>query len=100
MPRLHALDAVWLELESPGPSLATGLVGVLDGPAPSVADVRAMVAERLSDVPALRWVLADEQGLRRPQWVDAGEPDLVHHVWARRIGASEQTLEEVVSVAG
>lgn len=98
MPRLHALDAVWLELESPGPSLATGLVGVLDGPAPSVADVRAMVAERLSDVPALRWVLADEQGLRRPQWVDAGEPDLVHHVWARRIGASEQTLEEVVSV--
>ena len=65
MTRLHALDAVWLEMEKGGPALAPGLLSVIDGPAPPVAQVRAMVAERIERAPGLRWVL-DQDSTRAP----------------------------------
>jgi WS/DGAT/MGAT family acyltransferase len=85
MTRLHALDVAWLELET-GPSIATGLVCVLEGPAPSIASLRTLVAQRLPAMPSLRWVVSGEHGLRRPEWRDAGPPDLRHHVWSRHVG--------------
>lgn len=97
MPRLHTLDAVWLEMEHAGPPIATGLVSVMDGPAPSVVDVRRMVADRLDDLPSLRWVLTPGHGLHRPEWRDGGAPDLTHHVWSRRIGSGPESLEAFVS---
>jgi len=94
--RLHALDSVWLELERGGPPIATGLVSVLDGPAPAVADVRAMVADRLILVPSLTWVL-QTHGVSRPQWRDGGHPDLGHHIRAARVGRSVDDLARFIS---
>lgn len=95
--RLHAIDAVWLELERGRPALAPGLVSVLEGPAPPVAEVRAMVAERVAEVPALRWVLDTHESTRRPQWRDGGPPDMSHHVRAVRVGADPDALSQQVS---
>lgn len=97
MTRLHALDAVWLEMEKGGPAVAPGLLSVLEGPAPPVADVRAMVAARIDRAPGLRWVLDPSSSVRRPQWRDAGVPDLRHHVRAVRIGADPAELADLVS---
>jgi WS/DGAT/MGAT family acyltransferase len=97
MTRLHALDAVWLEMEKGGPALAPGLLSVLEGPAPPVAEVRAMVAERIARAPGMRWVLDQESSVRRPQWRDGGMPDLRHHVRAVRIGADPDELADLVS---
>lgn len=97
MTRLHALDTVWLELESGRPALAPGAVCVLDGPTPGVADVRTMVAERLDKAPSLRWVLDNDSSLRRPTWHEAVEPDLSHHVQAHRVAAAPDALAAYVS---
>ncbi len=96
MTRLHALDSVWLELERGGPPIATGLVSVLDGPAPSVSDVRAMVADRLPQVASLSWVL-DAHTVSRPEWRNGGTPDLGRHVRAARVGAHPDDLASFVS---
>lgn len=97
MHRLHTLDAAWLELEQAGPPIATGVVAVLDGPCPSVADVRRLVADRRGDLPSLGWVVQAGAGLRRPRWQDAGPPDLRVHVRARRVGRGAAALESFVS---
>ena len=97
MTRLHALDAVWLEMEKGGPALAPGAVCVLEGPAPPVAEVRAMVAQRLDKAPTLRWVLDHDSSLRRPVWRDGGVPDLSAHVRAVRLRAEPSALAEFVS---
>lgn len=97
MTRLHALDAVWLELESGGPALAPGLVCVLDPDVPAIADVRRLVGERLESTPTLRWVLDDHESGRRPQWRDGGMPDLRYHVRALRVGADPEALAATVS---
>lgn len=97
MRRLRTLDATWLELEHGGPPIATGLVSVVDGPAPTVSEVRRLVRDRLGDAPGITWVLAPAHGLHRPQWRDAGAPDLSRHVWSRRIGEDPQALEAFVS---
>ena len=96
MTRLHALDAVWLELESGSPALAPGAVCVLDGPPPPVAEVRAMLAERLHRAPSLSWVLDHDSSLRRPVWREGVTPDLTYHVTAHRVGAAPQALAEHV----
>lgn len=95
--RLHALDAVWLELEQGGPALAPGLVSVLEGPVPPVAEVRTFVAERVARTPGMRWVLDAHESTRRPQWRDAGVPDMTQHVRAVRIGADPAALSDLVS---
>jgi diacylglycerol O-acyltransferase len=97
MTRLHALDALWLELEHGGPPLAMGLVTVLDGPAPPVSQVRAMVAERIHAAPSLSRVAVTETGMRRPEWREGVSPDLSHHVTSRRIGAGDAAVERFVS---
>jgi WS/DGAT/MGAT family acyltransferase len=103
MSRLSALDAAWLELET-GPPIATGLVCVLDGPAPTLPELRALVAQRLPAMPGLRRVVTGEHRLRRPQWRDTDEVDLRHHVWSRRLvaraaGGGDSLEEFVASVA-
>lgn len=97
MARLHALDALWLEMEHGGPPLAMGLVTVLEGPAPRVSEVRAMVAARIAGAPSLGWVATGESGVRRPQWRQGDPPDLRRHIKARRIGVGDAALEAFVS---
>ncbi len=97
MTRLHALDAVWLELESGSPALAPGAVCVLDGPPPSVGEVRAMVAQRLHRAPSLSWVLDRHSSLRRPTWREDVTVDLTYHVTAHRVGAAPEALADHVS---
>ena len=97
MDRLHALDALWLEMEHGGPPLAMGLVSILEGPPPPVGQVREMVAARLADVPGMRWVVSREHGVRRPQWAVTDEVDLRHHVRARHVASGADSLDEFVS---
>ncbi|HEX6888890.1 MAG TPA: wax ester/triacylglycerol synthase family O-acyltransferase, partial [Candidatus Nanopelagicales bacterium] len=78
--RLHALDAVWREMEGSGPSIAIGTVALAEGPAPDQAAVRGLLAERLPRMPRMAQALSTPTiGLRRPAWVDV-ELDLDQHV--------------------
>lgn len=80
--RLHALDLAWLEMEGDGPPIAIGTVAVADGPAPTDADIHALLAERLPRMPALhQQAAARGVGIRRPVLHAApGVPDLPGHV--------------------
>jgi WS/DGAT/MGAT family acyltransferase len=101
--RLHALDAVWREMEGSGPSIAIGTVAVADGPAPSVADAVALIAERVPRMPRMRQVLSTPTvGLRRPAWVPAEGFDVAAHVHAMTVGPDQApirpaTMDEAVS---
>lgn len=97
MDRLSALDALWLDAETSGPPIAIGSVAVLDGPARSVDEVREHVRARLVLLPRFRQRLSpDPLTLRHAAWVDC-EPDLAHHVRARRIGPRRVDLDHAVS---
>ena len=87
--RLHALDLAWLEMEGDGPPIAIGTVAVADGPAPTDAQVHALLAERLPRMPALHQQVASTGvGIRRPALRGAqGVPDLPGHV--HRLDAAE-----------
>ncbi len=97
MTRLHALDVAWLELESGQPPIATGLVCMLESPTLPVAELRRQVRARLDTLPSLRWVLSADTRRRRPEWVDAGAPDLHHHVRVARLPGGPDPLGELVS---
>jgi WS/DGAT/MGAT family acyltransferase len=97
MTRLHALDVAWLELESGRPPIATGLVCVLEPPTLPVAALREQVLARLPAMPSLRWVVSPATRRRRPEWVDAGSPDLEHHVRVSPVPTGHDPLGELVS---
>jgi WS/DGAT/MGAT family acyltransferase len=99
--RLHALDAVWREMEGPGPSIAIGTVAVADGPSPGLAALVALLTERLPRMPRMRQVLQPPTvGLRRPAWVPAEPFDVAEHVHALAVrpggGPHPATLDEAV----
>lgn len=97
MDRLSALDALWLDAEASGPPIAIGSVAVLDGPAMSVDEVREHLRGRLVLLPRFRQRLQpDPLTLRHAAWVDC-EPDLDHHVRARRVGPRRLDLDHAVS---
>ena len=97
--RLHALDVVWLEMQGEGPPIAIGTVAVAQGTAPSVDEVRALIAGRLDRMPRLAQELSsDALGVRRPEWVPSVAFDLtahIHRVAARR-HASRSGLDVAV----
>jgi len=79
--RLHAIDAVWLEMEGSGPPIAIGVVAVAEGPPPGDAEVIQMLAERLPTMSGLRQRLVpDPTRLRRAARVEAEHVDLAAHV--------------------
>lgn len=78
--RLRAVDTVWLDAERPGPSIAIGGVNEVDGPAPTIEEVRDFVASRIDRMPRLQQRLTHSSlRLRRPTWQPA-TADLAHHV--------------------
>ncbi len=96
MEHLHALDAAWLELEQPGPPIAIGSVSVSAGPAPSVTEVRTLLAARLGRMQRLTQRLTGGGRVRRPGWEQV-EPDLRWHVQSRRVSAADGALDALVS---
>lgn len=89
--RLHAIDALWLEMEGDGPPIAIGTVAVCAGPVPGDDEVHRMLADRIERMPRLHQGLSDQgSGLRRPVWVEAqgwALADHVHHLDAAPSGA-------------
>ncbi len=74
MPRLSALDASFLRVETPSAHMHIGWLALLDAPAGgalSVRAVRARLAERLHLAPRFRQLVADgPAGLGGPRWID------------------------------
>jgi diacylglycerol O-acyltransferase len=88
MERLSPLSYAFLAAEDidPAACLVIGSMAVLDGPAPSVDEVRELVAARLPSVPRYRQrVVRSRFDLRAPAWVEAPGPDLAQHVMARAV---------------
>ncbi|MGN8244585.1 wax ester/triacylglycerol synthase family O-acyltransferase [Cellulomonas soli] len=78
--RLHALDAIFLPMESDVQALHVGSVLLLEGPAPAPGELLAHVRERLPAVLRHRRRVMPMPGdLGRPLWVDT-DLDLGHHV--------------------
>lgn len=85
MERLTPLSYAFLAAEDVDPAacLVIGSMAVLDGPAPTVDEVRAVVGERLPLVPRYRErVVESRLGLRAPAWQETTDLDLTRHVTA------------------
>jgi diacylglycerol O-acyltransferase len=83
--RLSALDASFLEIESPTAHMHVGWVATFAPPAggarPEFAQLRDHVAQRLSRAPRYRQRLAPVPlGLTRPTWTDDDGFDIANHV--------------------
>jgi diacylglycerol O-acyltransferase / wax synthase len=85
--RLSALDGSFLRLERGGAHMHVGWSAVFAAPdgqqRPTIAALRARVAERIDDVSWCRWRLAPAPfGLAEPRWVEDEAFDLDEHVQA------------------
>ncbi|HET8988465.1 MAG TPA: wax ester/triacylglycerol synthase family O-acyltransferase [Humibacillus sp.] len=79
--RLHALDAIFLPMETSIQSLHVGSVLILEGRAPEPTVFREHVVAAVSRVPMLgRRAVRMPLDLGRPIWVDAPDVDLGDHV--------------------
>ncbi|SPT57654.1 bifunctional phosphatase PAP2/O-acyltransferase family protein [Actinomadura madurae] len=78
--RVAAADAFFLHVESAEVPQVVGGVAEFAGPGPSAERVRALMAERLPDLPRLTQRISPGGVLRRPRWADAGLVDLRAHV--------------------
>jgi WS/DGAT/MGAT family acyltransferase len=90
MERLSPLSYAFLAAEDVDPSacLVIGSLAVLDGPAPRVEELRALIASRLPAVPRYQQrVVPGRLGLRAPSWQAAADLDLRQHVTAVRVPA-------------
>lgn len=105
-PRVAAEDAFFLYVESAEVPQQVGGVAVLemgDGGAPSLADVRMLMAERLPRLPRLAQRISPSGPLRKPRWVDVSEIDLSWHVREATLsapggrGALEEFVERLAS---
>lgn len=83
MDRLTPLSYAFLAAEDVDPHacLVIGSMAVLDGPAPAIEEVRAVVESRLDSVPRYRQRIEEASyGLRAPAWVDVEDLDVADHV--------------------
>lgn len=90
MERLSPLSYAFLAAEDADPAacLVIGSMAVIDGPMPSVEEVRDLVAERLPSVPRYTQRLEPSRfDLRAPGWVDVPDIDLSQHVTALAVPA-------------
>jgi diacylglycerol O-acyltransferase len=99
-PKVAAEDVFFLYVESTEVPQQVGGVGLLDvsAGAPSVDDVRALMAERLPRLPRLGQRISPHGSARRPRWVDEPEVDLSWHVRETTLPApgGRLALEEFV----
>jgi WS/DGAT/MGAT family acyltransferase len=102
--RLSALDASFLDIETPRSSMAVGAVcvfagGALVGPAGEVdaARLRAYVAAAVARVPRYRQRMVRVPGLGQPVWIDDESFVLDFHVRHTRLPApgDDRQLEEL-----
>jgi diacylglycerol O-acyltransferase / wax synthase len=98
--RLSALDASFLEIESPTAHMHVGWVATFDppagGPRPAFAELRDHIAARLSRAPRYRQRLAPVPlGLNAPEWVDDDAFDIDNHV----LHTASRDLPEVADMA-
>ena len=83
--RLSAIDASFLQLESPAAHMHVGWSSLLsppqDGPRPSIEAMRARVLARIDWMPRCRQrLLLAPLGLTEPRWVDDPDFDVAAHV--------------------
>ena len=100
--RLSALDASFLEVESPNAHMHVGWVAVLDppanAPAPSFERLRAHIGSRLPRAPRYRQLLRRVPlGVNAPVWVDDPDFDLSHHVTEARSSRLEDVVDASMS---
>jgi diacylglycerol O-acyltransferase len=98
--RLSALDASFLDVETPSAHMHLGWAALLEPPrgrpAPSFDQMRAQIAHRLAHTPRYRQRLAElPLGLGERMWVDDDGFDVSRHV----IRAESSDLAEVVEDA-
>ena len=107
MRQLTSLDSQFLALETPRQSGHVASVAILDTSTTAtgtltLADVQALITDRLPLLPPLRWRLQEVPlGLDYPYWVDDIDFDLDFHV--REIGlaapgSDEQLAEQVARI--
>jgi len=97
--RLRAIDALWLDAEEPGPSIAIGGLAVCAGTAPSVEELRDHVASRLEKMPRLSQRVVGSRGsVLRPTWeaTTVAMSDHVHHLTVEPPG-DDEALDKTVS---
>src|SRR5215210_6783698 len=101
--RLSALDASFLQVESPTAHMHVGWAARFapppGGPAPTFAELRDHIASRLGRAPRYRQRLARVPlGLNEPEWVDDPSFDLDHHLLHARSHDLAAVVETVLSV--
>jgi diacylglycerol O-acyltransferase len=99
MERLSSLDGVFLAIEDAENSMNIGTVAVFDGPPPTLDEVRALVAQRITSVPRCRQRVREPRGaLGRPVWIDDVHFDIAAHVRGVTLdGRTPGGLEELVA---
>src|SRR4051794_29390912 len=98
--RLSALDASFLEIESPTAHMHVGWVATFlppaDGSMPTFEELRDHIGRRLCRAPRYRQRLAGVPlGLNMPTWVDAESFDISEHV----LHSTSPDLREVADMA-
>jgi PAP2 superfamily/Wax ester synthase/diacylglycerol acyltransferase catalytic domain/WS/DGAT C-terminal domain len=100
-PRVAAADAFFLYVESAEVPQQVGGIALLDvrGGGPAIADVRALMAERLPRLPRLAQRISPPGRVRRPRWIDDPDIDLTWHVRTTTLPApgGRRALEEFVA---
>ena len=101
-PRLSALDASFLAVETPNAHMHVGWVAVFSAPAegrlPSFSELRDHIELRLARAPRYRQKLASVPlGLHAPEWTDDPAFSVDRHVY-RAPGPLADLVEEVMSM--
>ena len=102
--RMSALDAGFYDVESDVTQMHIGSLLIVEGPAPSLARLRDMVAGKLSFVPRYRQVARSAPlEFGRPIWIDDQNFDLDYHLRSARVtdpGNMDQVRELVGHLMG
>ncbi|MGH2944271.1 MAG: WS/DGAT/MGAT family O-acyltransferase, partial [Solirubrobacteraceae bacterium] len=107
MRQLTSLDAQFLALETRRQTGHVGSVAILDpsttpGGTVAIADIEALITERLPLLPPLRWRLREVPlGLDYPYWIDDEDFDLDFHVRELGLaapGTDEQLADQVARI--
>jgi diacylglycerol O-acyltransferase len=101
-PRLSALDASFLAVETPNAHMHVGWVAVFSAPEqgrlPSFQELRDHIEQRLARAPRYRQKLASVPlGLYAPEWADDEAFSVDRHVY-RAPGPLQDLVEEVMSM--
>ena len=96
MDRLSSTDASFLDIEQSGPSVAVGAAIEVQGPPPTLAELREFVASRLPTMPRFsERVVSSRTMVRSSKWISC-EPDLTHHITRVELDPGS-TIDEAVS---